>query len=672
MVAVYEDRQGKTVETNDLLREFPHSKTVLLRCVKAWQALGEHKRALSVSRGALSTGDETAELHEAAAISCAEMQDYAGAVAHLRVALRLFPASIPISMRLARALMGIGKLPEAQALLHHITRNAPHLANAWYLLAQLLSAKEDQKGALSCCLRTIQCDSHHVDAMLQAGDILASEAYAEGAMELYQRMMLVRSSATGWMRIAASQHAQGLLEDAERSYRQAIALDAGDVDAQIGLGKILMQRGQSEAARDYFEAALRMRPEMEAAQLALTILMEHNGQREEARSRVYEWLEKSPNHPGFLGLKARLTCGDDEKRVTVAQIEARLHCGGLPKDLACSLHFEAGRLADALGDFPNAFRYIAVGNVHRKREKRYRRESTERGFEELRRVFTSAFLNRAPRAPGGERTPIFIVGMPRSGGSLAEQILASHPNVYGAGELWELEMVVRRRPQNEGDHLLYPMRMAEVDRETLATMASTYWANLPNDARGASFVTDKMPHNFEHIGSISLLFPNARIIHCQRHPLDVGISCFMQNFSEANAFSHDLADCGFFYRQYAALMDHWRLVLTKPFFELPYETLVTDPEPTVRALLDYCGLSWNDSCLRFHENKRVVHTASYQQVREPFYTGSVGRWRHYASYLRPLVEELGDLVSEEDRARVLSAAEKAGTAGEGASQAGTG
>ena len=653
-------REGRprdiVAEAERLLREFPGNEAVLLRCVVVWQGLGHHKRALSAIRGALSVQEETAGLHEAAGVSCAGLRDFIGAIAHWRAALAISPESISVRFRLGEALAVGGHLAEAEAVLHQAAQAAPHSAKVWCLLGRVIVARGDLPRALVYYQRAIECDPQHGDALMQAGEALAQEGRYHDAMAVYQQVLRRRPSPIVWMRMGAIQHGRGLLPEAEQCYRQAVRLDSGDVDARVGLGKALVQRGQWDEARACFVVALKMRPDYGPARVALLALLEQTGRGQEAKAQVEKWWARAPDHPELLSLMARLARGRDEKRKVLTQIEARLQRADLPKGMVCALHFAAATLGDRLGDWAGAFHHLAAANLYRKQEKGYRREDTEQGFAQLKEVLTPTFLRDAPRAPKGARPPIFIVGMPRSGTSLAEQILASHPDVYGAGELWELEMILRRRARGVAAVVPYPQNMRAANVETLARMAATYREALPEASRSAAVVTDKMPHNFEHLGAIALLFPGARIIHCRRDPLDTMLSCYMQNFGEANGFSHDLADCGFFYRQYASLMDHWRTVLEEPFFELQYETLVMNPEPTVRALLDYCGLPWNDACLRFHENKRVVHTASYQQVREPLYTRSIGRWRHYAAYLTPLVEELGDLVSEEDRVFVLGAA----------------
>jgi hypothetical protein len=231
--------------------------------------------------------------------------------------------------------------------------------------------------------------------------------------------------------------------------------------------------------------------------------------------------------------------------------------------------------------------------------------------------------------------------MPRSGTSLVEQILSTHPGVYGAGELTAIDQFARHLGDATGD--AYPQSALHLDQATIDAAARQYLAALQDLAPSAIRVTDKMPGNFLHLGLIQLLFPGARVIHCRRDPLDTCLSCYFQQFNQGQTFSYDLSDLGHHYRQYQRLMRHWQSVISLPMLDVHYEDLVADQEAMSRKMLEFCGLDWTDECMRFYESKRYVATASYDQVRQPIYHKSVGRWRHYERYLGPLKTALGDL-----------------------------
>ena len=231
-------------------------------------------------------------------------------------------------------------------------------------------------------------------------------------------------------------------------------------------------------------------------------------------------------------------------------------------------------------------------------------------------------------------------GMPRSGTTLIEQIMASHPQVHGAGELNLIHRMASEFPSLLGSATPYPQCIAQATAQKLERIAQTYLGELQKRGGKASRVTDKAPINFLHLGLIDLLFPGARVIHCARDPLDTCLSCYFQPFSGEYSFTYDLGHLGAYYRLYENLMVHWRQILRVPVFEVRYEELVADQERMIRALIEFCGLPWDDRCLKFYETERTVATASFDQVRKPIYAGSVGRWRRYEAYLEPLISAL--------------------------------
>jgi hypothetical protein len=229
--------------------------------------------------------------------------------------------------------------------------------------------------------------------------------------------------------------------------------------------------------------------------------------------------------------------------------------------------------------------------------------------------------------------------MPRSGTSLAEQILASHPRVRGAGELVDIGKMSTLLPGRLGGEA-YPDCLERLDRATARTLAEEYQGSLRQHGGAAERVVDKMPHNYLHLGLIAALFPRSRIVHCRRDPVDTCLSCYFQEFVNPLPYGPDLASLGRYYREYERLMAHYAQVLPLPLFELNYEELTAQQEAVSRRLVEFCGLDWDDRCLRFHETARTVRTSSSLQVRKPMYTSSVGRWKRYEAHLGPLLDAL--------------------------------
>jgi hypothetical protein len=258
------------------------------------------------------------------------------------------------------------------------------------------------------------------------------------------------------------------------------------------------------------------------------------------------------------------------------------------------------------------------------------------------RIFDQATIERLRGGGDSSQLPIFVLGMPRSGTTLTEQIISSHPDVHGAGELPDLMAIAQRDVAGTG--AVFPNNIPALDLAGLGTWGADYVNGLQRRAPTAKRITDKMPVNFLAIGLIHMMLPNAKIIHVDRNPVDTCLSCFMQLFSSRQDQTYDLAELGRYYVDYARLMEHWRNVLPKgAFLDVQYEDIVADQETQARLMIAFCGLDWNDACIDFHKNKRPVRTASVSQVRQPIYKSSVERWRPYEKFLGPLLDALDDL-----------------------------
>lgn len=267
----------------------------------------------------------------------------------------------------------------------------------------------------------------------------------------------------------------------------------------------------------------------------------------------------------------------------------------------------------------------------------------ERRVDEFCELFNQLFLSTRKNFGEASKKPIFIVGMPRSGTTLTEQIISSHPLVMGAGELSEISTIARGFGDNHKSGARFSDKLLKLTTDESRLAAQRYLKHIAHYSHDAQRITDKMPHNFEYVGLIALLFPNATIIHCKRDAIDNCLSCYMNAFSVAHAYNADLEKLGRYYRAYNRLMSHWHKVLPGRIFDNQYETLVENQEEQSRKLIAHCGLEWDDACLNYTENERAVTTISRWQVRQPIYKSSMKRWKPYEKHLGPLISALGDL-----------------------------
>jgi hypothetical protein len=306
--------------------------------------------------------------------------------------------------------------------------------------------------------------------------------------------------------------------------------------------------------------------------------------------------------------------------------------------------FAAAKAYDDLKRYDDAFAYLTRANALKRKAIAYDEPQVLNLFERIRSTFTAALVDAKAGGGSAAQTPIFVLGMPRSGTTLVEQILASHPRVKGAGELKDMNETINSVRGSDGMQLAYPEFVADLSRDDLVRIGDAYTSRLARHAPGAERITDKMPSNFYFLGLIHLALPGAKIIHTQRNPVDTCLSCFSKLFAGEQNQTYDLAELGRYYRAYHGLMAHWRSVLPKgAFLDVQYEDVVADTETQARRILDHCGLAWSPAVLDFHRTERPVKTASARQVRQPIYGSSVARWRNYERFLGPLLAELGDL-----------------------------
>ena len=437
-------------------------------------------------------------------------------------------------------------------------------------------------------------------------------------------------------------------------------------------GVCQLQVGQPEIARQNIQAAIDQRPGETRYYYDLGMCYRMLAQPDEALATFDRMLEISPGHEWGIAGRAEILRMLDRAEEAMAMLEpyaakgfAEIHPAVAFADLALSLDrceaalsvvrpfadderipqskrvvaaFKLGDLHRKLGQTDDAFKAYAAANamiVHG-----YVPDQVERSITEMINAFDASKIDRMPRSGIDTEKPVFIVGMPRSGTTLVEQILDSHPSFHGAGEMDLLDQQIDRIERSRSCEFALMRHTQLLSSLTLKMGAERYLGVLDAMAPDARRVSDKLPTNFLHLGLIALMFPNARVIHCMRDPMDTCLSCFMQYFGGRHGYCYDLGLLGHFYGQYQRLMAHWKSVLPIEITDVSYEELVANQESESRRLVEFTGLPWDDACLRFHESTRVASTASNEQVRKPMYTSAMQRWKKYESHLGPLRESL--------------------------------
>ena len=431
---------------------------------------------------------------------------------------------------------------------------------------------------------------------------------------------------------------QGLLNEAINSFQKALELKPDFAMAHMNLGIALRKQEQPLDAEKHFQRAIELSPDYADAHANLGSLCQDLGKMEKSRALLERAIQLNPAHVEALRDYTACRKFSSDDRPLVERLERLLAKAGTDQD-RYSLHFALGKVLNDLGQYDDAFLHYHEGNRLERMNYTYDRRSISTYVDRLMQAFPAGSEQNKTLAGSPSELPVFIVGMPRSGTTLIEQILASHPLAYGAGEL---EFFYQRFNGLAGAQPhSYPECLESMTAAGLQTIADEYLAHLRSFSSSAVRITDKMPWNFLHLGLISLMFPKARVIHCRRDPLDTCVSIYFQRFTGRHPYCCNLGELGHYYREYERLMEHWRSVLPSGMMlDVQYEDLVEKPEEISRKLLAFCGLAWDDRCLHFHETQRAVSTPSSWQVRQPIYKTSKERWKRYEKHLVPLLEAL--------------------------------
>lgn len=507
-----------------------------------------------------------------------------------------------------------------------------------------LSAVEFSSGNTSAAIRVLekalarhpgQPDVlyHLGSAYLVAGEVKKAQSYLEAVIKCRPDFVLA-GEALGLSLLLQGMHAEALsvlqtAMEASSGGKPSLALSLYVVTALQGLSRM----------EEAFEVLAKVKqdvPNDTQVLLAEAKLHADLGNTLETTAALQRVLQSNPDHiEAFVMLQKIQTREPDP--TAPERIVRFLSDAGLSRNNRITLQFLAGEIHDQSGDFDTAFRHFeAANNLQREKNGPFDMRSHLRLIDELKDVFDQSLISRMGDMGSDSETPIFILGMPRSGTSLVEQILASHPDVHGAGERNEIAEIASDLAARLGSEFTYPKCVLDLNAKMAKEIAEEYLDRISAGVAPALRITDKMPRNFLDIGLIRLLFPKARIIHCIRDPMDTCLSCYMNNFGIRIRFSNSLADLAEYFKAYQDLMGHWKAVLDPPVYCLRYEKLVTNPDAEIRNLIDYCSLPWDERCITPHLASRRVATASRWQVRRPIYNTAVSRAGNYASHLSDL------------------------------------
>ena len=597
------------------------------------------------------------------------------AIEVLQRAIALRPDFWQARTDLARAYRSAGRLNEAREELKRVVAAAPLLESAWLAYGDVLVelekypdamyayerarladpharrieqarealAAEDNKTAEAVFREILRSDPAHVAALCGLAAVSLTASRAQDAVRLLKHAL--KQSAhlpLAWRGLSQALLALGTLPEAESALHRP-AQNGARESQQLGAARHRVHTSHASAGRT---RGLRGGSSAQSRRSPAAALGRTSQQDARAPRRVRTGVQTSASQmdPG-MG-EAYWSLADLKNYVfsdaEIASMQSLVKGEEGDDEDQAHLHFALGRAFEHLKDYPTAFAHYATGNRRRRKTVPFDIEAFERKTQRVRECFDAAFFAARSGCGFPDPSPIFIVGLPRSGSTLVEQILASHSCVEGTFELPNLLTIVREFDHADAAHDAYPEIVRTASQEHLGHLGRRYIEETAPLRGTRPYFIDKMPNNFSHVGLIHTILPRAVIIDARRHPLDACFSTYKQHFAEGQSFSYDLDDLGRYYRCYLSLMDHWNAVLPGKVLLLQYEQLIRDPEAQIRRLLSHCSLSFEPACLSFHETKRPVRTASAEQVRQPLYTSGVGYWRHFEANLAPLRRALGD------------------------------
>jgi len=565
-------------------------------------------------------------------------------VACYRQALGLNPKRFGAWVNLGVALRHLGRPDEAVEAYRNAIAVKPDYIDAHYNLGYVLQRMGRHDEAVTAYRDVVALQPDHAKALLNlATTLLALDRPDEAAAACHQRIALAPNAADGHCALSAVLLRLGQIQPAVEAATRGVGLQPDDPAAHIQLGNCLLEQGRyAEAVATYRQATV-LAPDQANAFINLAIALQEGAQWAEAEAAIAQALALDPTSAAAWAVRGDLKTftRDDPDLAPLKRLRAAAQGAGARED-GVNLDFTLGKAFMDIGDADQAFAYLQAGAEAYRSSLSYDVEVDLAEMRAMAQSFDADCVAHLAGLGDPSEQPIFIVGMPRSGTTLVEQILASHADVFGAGERATLEQVAMARMGPTPSSMAWAERLAALTPDDVAAIGASYASHVAALAPGYRRVTDKMPSNFRLIGLIRLILPKARIIHCRRDPVDTGLSCYTRKFSYGQNFTYDLRELGLYYCGYADLMDHWRAVLPPDrLLEVAYEDVVEDLEAQARRLIAFCGLDWDDACLNFHRTSRQVRTASVSQVRQPLYRTSLARWRPYQRHLGPLIEALG-------------------------------
>jgi type IV pilus biogenesis/stability protein PilW len=571
-----------------------------------------------------------------------EEEDYEGAVECYRKAIDVRPGfpealnNLGNALRMTKDVDGAMKAYETALSLREV------YPEAYNNLGTLLREQKKTNQAEHAFKKALLQDPRYIEAYNNLALLYSGEGNdVEALRQMSEVLKFAPKSAKSLLITARIQIKRGNIEAAEQACRIVLSEDAQSAEALTMLGQVMHESDRYDDAVNLLKSAVEADPENAEARNFYGVSLKSVGRLDDAREQFLKAVELNERLYGTYANLNDLVDYSKEKglfdRIESIYTEAQ----NAGSENLLPLHYAYAKALDDVGRPEEALEHYISGGKMKRAQLKYVEEDTFAFFDNIKKAFPASIFKKRPHQGNPDDRFVFIVGMPRSGSTLVEQILSSHPSLAGAGEVKFLSRAIHSVRDRYPSLSTYPEMIGEMNPGQFDLIASKYAADMEKAGGGATKITDKLLTNFYFLGLINLLFPNARIVHTKRNPVDTCFSAFTKLFKDDMPHSYDLVELGRYYRKYEELMAHWEKVLPKGVLKtIVYEDVVEDTEKMARELVDFVGLEWDDACLQFHTSSRPVKTASVAQVRKPIYKTSVERWRKYGDGLRPLLDAL--------------------------------
>lgn len=653
------------------------SKSVLSEAIALINA-GQIDRAVDICRAAVARNPDDINMVALLGATLLKSRNISEAEKYLRQAIQLAPSFAKPYEDLGHLLLNKGETGEAARVLKTATRLDPELDHAFFNLGKALSmlgmgkqadeafeksfalnperknlalaAEHQNAGRLDEAERAyrevLRNNPTHVDALRLLGTIALQKERIYEAERLFRRAI---SNAPDFVMaqldLGRALKEQDRLEEAIEQFRKVIQLEPSNIPAHYLMASALSLTAKTYESVEVYQRVLELQPKHAGAMLGLGHVLKTVGRQEEAIKAYRDCIRHLPHNGetwwSLANLKTYRLTDEDIQQLESMATGRDDPASEINEQSMINILFALAKAYEDRGQFEQAWDYYHEGNSRQRVLENYDPVRTEVMNDRIINVFNREFLSEKKNLGNPSTEPIFVVGLPRSGSTLIEQILASHSQVEGTSELPYAGLVATSLNRNRADGVNYPEAIRELGEEHLRRLGQNYldFAKI-HRTEGRPIFIDKMPNNFPTIGLLYLILPNAKIIDARRYPLDSCLSCYRQLFARGQTFTYDLTDIGEYFLQYQRLMDHWHEVLPGHCLTVQYEEVVTDFENQVRRLLDYCNLPFEEACINFYKTERPVRTASSEQVRQPVYSKSVNFWRNHEANLEELIEVL--------------------------------